>query len=403
MIFDLLINLIEAICISIIVSICLKNSKIYIILQSIIILLITSFYDYDNLTFVLVCSIFLSVVIFTYIFLKKFDFSIFLQIILALIINSFCNLCALLFVSLLTQLPVYAISANDLIFKEATILSKLINLLLAYGLVKKNIYFKRSKINYLFILLMIDVMVIIHTLMDAIVYGTLDFNTIQVLSVSFLVFTFLFMIIIYFVSKLNDKNLKMKNLEIQERTINNNLVLLDGMTSKLMDMEHRINYVLLLIKNMIVLNNKEEALKIIDDNVWKINKVNYYVNTKNPYFDNLLASTLKKMYDKKINPIVICECSENVLDNHIVLVSSFIEFLNQLCNCLNENNSIKISLFLNKNSIVLTCLITNFSNDYLSCIKINQKELLENNVSYFCKKIGNSSFEFKFVMIDIGG
>lgn len=399
--FDFFINLVEALAISVIISVCLKKNKLYIFFQTVLIVLITTLYNYENLTFVLVCSIIISVFLMTYYFCRKIDFMVCNQILLAMLINSFCNLVALLFLSIIKMLPIYEISLNELLFKEATILSKVINMIMAIFIHKKNISMNSNRINPLITGLLFVITVIVHTLTDAIVYGTLTFQTIQLLAFAFISYIMLFIALIFKLSKENERDLKNQRNQAQERMIKNNLKLLESITQKISTIEHKINYVLLSIKYLIIKNNNAEAINLIDENLWNLNKISFYVDTKNPYFDNLLAGVLKKMSNKNISPIIVCEVRKGVLDKNIYLSSLFIDLLDQVCLTIKEKNKLRIVIRSNKNYVILSLISSGLSQEFIEQLNINHKELIENDIHFAYKKIGEKSYEIKYVIFGV--
>ena len=97
-VFNLIINIAEAIGISVIVSTIFKRSKLFILVETFFITLLTTFYNYEYGTVVLFFEIIILTLMIGYLFSKQIRYKFISQILLALIINSFCNLLSLLLI-----------------------------------------------------------------------------------------------------------------------------------------------------------------------------------------------------------------------------------------------------------------------------------------------------------------
>ena len=182
--------------------------------------------------------------------------------------------------------------------------------------------------------------------------------------------------------------------------VKNNLIIIESISAKLSDMEHKMNYVLLSLKYLIIKRSENEALNLIDKNLWNLSKMTYYVNTKNPYFDNLFAGVLKKISQKNISPIIICEVEKGRLDKNIYLTSVFIEAIDKISEFLKESQKLKIEIHSHVNYICLSVFLLGDNLDEISKIEIDTKNFKENNINFTCNSIEQNMLELKFVVME---
>ena len=391
----------EAVGISTIVSTSLGKNKTYILVQTILITLLTTFYNYENMTFLLLFEVIFVSFAMAYIFNKKMKVSIFSQVLLAMLINSFCNLSALIVMSMMKVMPIFNLKDSSFVFAQATVLSKVLFLLLAMIIYRNDFKFNDGKLYSIISILLIDVTIIVHGLIDAIIYESINTKMIHLLSGSFILFVILLLGIIYLINKEYENNLKLQRQEAQEKMIKNNLILIESISSKMTDMEHRMNYLLLKLKHHISHNEIDDALALIENNFWKLNRINYYTNTNNPYFDNLFAGVMKKLYEKNIYPIVLCEVKKGELDNNIYITSLFVDFINQLVSLVDKTNQIKITMRSNANSITFSLMIVGVTHALKDRITENEKELNNSNVHYVVNQISDHIIEFRFIYFEV--
>lgn len=273
-------------------------------------------------------------------FERKIRYILASQIFLGLLLQSFCELVSLLIVSTLEGLPVMVLSYNGMTNFETTMihlgmLSVVSTLIYHYDItVKERAYSKM--LGVLFVI----IWYIIEGFLNALLYGNITLNDIQKFSIAFIVFGIVLIYIMFLFNKENETELMAQRAETQNAILRNNLLLMEGIQENVQDLEHRMNYVLLSLKHMILDNKKEDALRIIQANTWNLKKASYYVNTQNPYFDNLFSRILKKYIDQGIVPACFFEIPKNAMDQDVYLVTMIIDFLTQLLTCLNQTNDV---------------------------------------------------------------
>lgn len=400
-IFNLIINIIEALCISVIISTGLNKSKLYIVFQTIVITLITTFYNYDNMTFILICSIILVAICVTYILYRKIKLVLISQAFLAILADSFCNLIALLVISVIQQQPISLIADNDFIFIEAIILSKILFLLFAILIFIFNFRFSESRVSFIILLMLIVTTFMVHGLTDAVVYGDVGFGMLQLLSVYFIIFVVLFIAFIHMTSLEFENSMKSQRLAAQAGTIRNNLMLLESVSSKIDFIEHQMNYVLLMLKYKILQKDDKSAIDLIDSNIWKMKQMPHYVNTKNPYFDTLFAGILGKLAHKKISPIIIVDVKKDELDRNISLINQITELMDVLYEVLDEKNKIKISIQSKKNYISFSLIVSGISEKV--ALKIRKKVVVvdSDDIHFAVKKLNDDVYEFICLFFEV--
>lgn len=400
-VFNLIINIAEAIGISVIVSTIFKRSKLFILVETFFITLLTTFYNYEYGTVVLFFEIIILTLMIGYLFSKQIRYKFISQILLALIINSFCNLLSLLLISGVTIVSIFNLKNSAAIFSQATILSKVLFLFFSVLVYKLQFKFNDSKVHGIISFLLADIAVIVHLLIDAIVYENITIKMIYLLSFAFILCIILLIAIIYFTNKEYDNNLKLQRYQTQEKMIKNNLAIMESISSKIVDIEHKMKYLLMNIKYSAIRNDVKDIVKIIDENLWTINKTRYFINTNNPYFDNLFAAVIKKFHQKNISPIIVCEVKKGALDRNIYMTSLFVEMIEQIVELSDESNQIQITIHSTANSIIFSVILSGIDENFDHKLSIDYKELKENDIHYSCHYINCSTLEIKFLFFEV--
>ena len=396
--FDIVINILEAWSISLIVSVGTRKSAIYICLQTILITLITSFYNYDNLTFVLMLFIIFSALATTYIFNKKMDISVINQVMLALLVNSFCNLLALLLMSILTSTLIVDVSANDTVFICAIIFARILNLIVSKTIYNYSFRFNVGKLYLLVTGILFIVNFIIHTLNDAVVYEMITIHTIYMLCFAFIAFSVLLVVLMLLVTREYEKGLKRQKILEQQRIVNNNLILLNSISKKISDMEHRMSYILVSVKKYLETFNYKNALDLIENYLWELKKISYFINTKNPYFDNFFSGILKKLIDNQVDPIVVCNIKRGEIDKMIYKFSSFFEVFDFFSTLLHKQNKTKISIDSYSKYIAISLIISNLTNEQRMQIEEQIQLNKDEYMTYSYYQVNDSIVEYRCVV-----
>ena len=205
----------------------------------------------------------------------------------------------------------------------------------------------------------------------------------------------------YFTNKEYDNNLKLQRYQTQEKMIKNNLAIMESISSKIVDIEHKMKYLLMNIKYSAIRNDVKDIVKIIDENLWTINKTRYFINTNNPYFDNLFAAVIKKFHQKNISPIIVCEVKKGALDRNIYMTSLFVEMIEQIVELSDESNQIQITIHSTANSIIFSVILSGIDENFDHKLSIDYKELKENDIHYSCHYINCSTLEIKFLFFEV--
>lgn len=327
-------SIIESLCFSSIVASSYKDKK-YAFLWLCFIFTLIFLIDYSKLW--LVCVI---IVLFESFYNRKFRFLLVSQMIFATLMKSCCYLVSLLIISTIDKLPVMVLA-----YQPATNLKIIILYLCMYSFISAIIYHfninvkERSYSNALGLLLLL-IYYIIQGFSNALQYGSITLSNIQEFSIAFILFGAVLIYIMYLFNKENEIQL----VSQKETMVKENLILIEGIQRNILDLEHRMNYVLLSLKHAVLENNKEEALKIIQDNTWNLKRITYYVNTGNPVFDNLFSNVMKQYIDKGIKPSLVLEVPKNSMDQDMTSIYEVIEFFTQLLIYLNVSHLVAITI-----------------------------------------------------------
>lgn len=318
---------------------------------------------------------------------RKIRYVLASQIFLGLLLQSFCELVALLVVSFVEQLPIMVLSYNLMSNFETTIAYLGLLSVISTMIYHYNLTVKERRYSKMLGLLFVITYYIIQGFLDALLYGNITLDDIQKFSLAFIAFGLVLMMVIFLFNQETEAQMQAQKVQTQESMVRNNLLLIDGIQSNIQDLEHRMNYVLLSLKHLILDNKKADALQMIQENTWNLKKVSYYVNTGNPYFDNLFSHILKNYIDSGIVPSCVFEVKKKIVDQHIEFVSMVITVFTQLLDKLNHTHELSISLHANHSYFLLKLVIQNMKEDLQITLPDDSK----------ISRIDNSTIEIKIV------
>lgn len=130
-------------------------------------------------------------------------------------------------------------------------------------------------------------------------------------------------------------------------------------------LEHRLLYILLLIKNHLETNDIESIKKIIDNYIHDLNKYHFSVNTGNLILDTLLSFKLKDIHND-LNLMI--NISKNSMYDNLQFINLIIDIINE-----NENNKYT-SLMIKENVGFCVIEVVNFErNTDSNILKIKEK------------------------------
>lgn len=296
---------------------------------------------------------------------KKMDILLPAQIVLACLIQSLTKLVALLIVSLVSKLPIMVLAYN--VESNVTIQLMIIGL---FVIISTIIYHysinvkQRTYSNALGVLFCV-IYYIVDGFLSALIYGSITLDDIQRFSIAFICFCGVLIYIIYLMNKENELELVTQ----KETIVKDNLMMIEGIQSNIHDLEHRMNYVLLSLKHFILQNEKKEALKMIQEYTWNLNKISYFTNTGNPYFDQVFSNIMKRYILKDIKPACVLEIPHQSIDHHLSFVWIIKDVLSKLIEILNKDQTISITLQAKQQLFLFSVIIQNISKDEI-CLEL---------------------------------
>lgn len=393
--------LLDAICLSLIISVYFKKNKSYLLLHTIVLWVLCMVTTIQNNVLGYTCFILFLNSIFSFFIRKEITASLSIQILLAIALREFCKLVIFTGIPIFWDVPVNILLSFAVSWFSFTYLAYIIFFAFACLIYGINFHFHNKKLWLYLCLVLIFSTLIQDSLNMSII--SMEVKDLRLVRLCVYVIGLFIMLITYivFTNKEHEMDIKLRNIETQNLMVKNNLKLIESVSSRLSELEHNINYVLIKLKYLIIKKDEKEAINLIESNLWSLSKVSYYFNTNNPYFDYMFAGAIKKLSQKKIKPIIICDIQKGILDKNIYLTSIFIDFIDQIYNVLNKSNKVQISIEGLEDYLTLSIFIMNVSIEQLNLINFNFDSVKENNVRYSLNKITDSSYEFKFVLSDL--
>lgn len=260
---------------------------------------------------------------------------------------SISNLLSVMLTSWLYQIHINEIKAVTDAFIVTVIVSKV---LFFIAIILMNIlHFQKSLslqlyrwwlLIVIFFLISVNIGILVHLiLLNQINIHSMIYTIISLLMIGIL-FLFLF------------RNIEIENkekLELVRESEKNiyrekNYRMVNVLSTQISDAEHRIMYILLQVKNLVLDNKQDEAIFVINEYVTKVQRFASVVNTNNVYFDFIINRKINDLLSKDIivkNNIFI---SYNDFFDNKNIVEYICEAMDIMTNSLGGANTITVDI-----------------------------------------------------------
>lgn len=392
-IFDIFINIIESfiICYFFGRYFNLQSIKKYVVSNIIVFTEITIGNLFINTSWLVIVIVGLTLLFLLGIYHVKITIESIVMCISILLVDIICNIIALLTVPLLGSF----LKDQSMMLLFATILSKILFLILAMYVSNKKMKFNTSldkkrwiNITIIFSLLLITLYILGND------YVTDNLNKLDVFISMLLISINAIMVINIYLKILEENEEKMKiilkNEEVKYKK--ENYVILSRMSDDLYRLQHNLRYVLMKIKYCLNDQEYDKCLNLVDSYVDKLSKFKTFINTDNPYFDYLIN---QKISDLDLHGTDI-NISVSISNSDFYLNKNYTSYVLYLLECLkNKTEKLTINIYeVNDNNIV-EIIISEDMNNFV--IKENMKELISAiNAEYKVTK-ENNMFVFKSI------
>lgn len=364
MIFNIFINFFEDFVLNCFLakSFNVKNKFKFVILGTSFSGLATTLLDKSNSIseYILLGVIFLIELILLRFFEERITFKHILCVLLGIILIIFSNFIALSISSCIFSIEIFNIADNYNIFVYTIILSKVMLVLASFiatrCLLKANM---ELQLKEWWPLILIEIMVVISlfTLCYGMIYS-LSTTIIIIIMILLSGIAFFSMELSYKIHK--EEKLKLNYmLESQKNILNQETYeKLQFLKCEVLDMEHKLMYILLQIKNQTMNNNIK---KIIDNYIKNLSKYSAIFITDNPYFDTVICSKLNDLWIEGRNFKISIFISKDPFYDQTNFVKLLLDLIDLFHQISTYSCDIEISI-IEKNQFTVIKLISQLCN-----------------------------------------
>lgn len=364
MIFNIFINFFEDFVLNCFLAkyFTVKNKFMFVIFGTSFSGLATTLLDTSNSIseYILLGVIFLIELILLRFFEERITFKHILCVLLGIFLIIFSNFIALSISSCIFSIEIFNIADNYNVFVYTIILSKVILVLVSFVvtrcLLKANIELQLKE-WWPLILIEIIVVISLFTLGYGMIYS-LSTTIIIIIMILLSGIAFFSMELSYKIHK--EEKLKLNYmLESQKNIINQDTYeKLQFLKYEVIDMEHKLMYILLQIKNQTMDNNIK---KIANNYIKNLSKYSAIFITDNPYFDTVICSKLNELWMEGRNFKISIFISKDPFYDQMNFVKLLLELIDLFHQISIYSCDIEISIN-EKNQFVVIKLISQLCN-----------------------------------------
>lgn len=362
MIFNIFINFFEDFVLNCFLakSFNVKNKFKFVILGTSFSGLATTLLDKSNSIseYILLGVIFLIELILLRFFEERVTFKLILCVLLGIFLIIFSDFIALSISSCIFSIEIFNIAENYNIFVYTIILSKVILVLVSFiatrCLLKANMELQLKE-WWPLILIEIIVVISLFTLCYGMIYSLSTTIIIMILLSGIAFFSMELSYKIHKEEKLKSNYM----LESQKNSLNKETYeKLQFLKCEVLDMEHKLMYILLQIKNQTMNNNIK---KIIDNYIKNLSKYSAIFITDNPYFDTVICSKLNDLWIEGRNFKISIFISKDPFYDQTNFVKLLLDLIDLFHQISTYSCDIEISI-IEKNQFTVIKLISQLCN-----------------------------------------
>lgn len=362
MIFNIFINFFEDFVLNCFLakSFNVKNKFKFVILGTSFSGLATTLLDKSNSIseYILLGVIFLIELILLRFFEERITFKLILCVLLGIFLIIFSDFIALSISSCIFSIEIFNIAENYNIFVYTIILSKVILVLVSFiatrCLLKANMELQLKE-WWPLILIEIIVVISLFTLCYGMIYSLSTTIIIMILLSGIAFFSMELSYKIHKEEKLKSNYM----LESQKNSLNKETYeKLQFLKCEVLDMEHKLMYILLQIKNQTMNNNIK---KIIDNYIKNLSKYSAIFITDNPYFDTVICSKLNDLWIEGRNFKISIFISKDPFYDQTNFVKLLLDLIDLFHQISTYSCDIEISI-IEKNQFTVIKLISQLCN-----------------------------------------
>lgn len=346
--FDLLITIIESLILASFIMMALNsipNSKPIIVL-TIIFTIETTFFNsvYIN-NFLLLLIEISSALIILYFHSRKISFYQIFILLLGVAFILLSNVISIFVFTFFFGLDISHISSNIVLYICVIITSKILNLLmciLAFKFLSVNNNNLELKKWWLFLMFLSTILIMMIIILESLIFGIHSIH-LSILLLVLLSFLLILAIIIYMlINNENKKQLELARQVIKNEYLNKNYIQMNYLYNATIKERHRMMYLLIKFKNLILSNNKDDLIKSINKELQNMDKGVSLKATFNPYFDYKLRECLQNLKKKGYIVKTIFQFNKIEILNQENIVNQIIEFIMFLAQYSNDKKYISI-------------------------------------------------------------